>query len=298
MPIIPRMDIRITVPAPMMIGGREFRWGERTYIMGVLNLTPDSFSGDGLADDTAAAIRLGVRMREEGADILDIGGESTRPGFAPIALEEEIRRTRPVIEALAKEIDIPLSIDTYKPPVARAALDAGAALLNDIHGFRREPALAALAAERGVPAIAMHNQRDRPFRDVIGDINSGWRESLRLAAESGLPKERVILDPGFNFGWTAEQALEMLRRLPELRGLGRPLLVGTSRKSTIGAVLGLPVEERLEGTAATVALAIAGGADIIRVHDVKEMARVAKMADAIVRGWHPDSPSTSSGQAP
>ena len=157
--------------------------------------------------------------------------------------------------------------------------------MNDVHGFRRDPEVAAVAAEFGVPAVAMHNQRGREFRDVIGDITAGLLESLRIAGERGLPRERVIVDPGFNFGWTEEQALEMLRRLGELRALGRPILVGTSRKSTIGAVLGLPVEERLEGTAATVALAIAGGADIVRVHDVKEMARVARMADAVVRGW-------------
>ena len=158
-------------------------------------------------------------------------------------------------------------------------------MVNDVHGFHRDPEVAAAAAESGVPAVAMHNQRGRECCDVIGDITAGLLESLRIADEHGLPRERVIVDPGFNFGWTEEQALEMLRRLSELRTLGRPILVGTSRKSTIGAVLGLPVEERLEGTAATVALAIAGGADIVRVHDVKEIARVARMADAVVQGW-------------
>ena len=272
-------------PQPMTIGGRKFIWGRRTYIMGVVNVTPDSFSGDGLAYDMAAAVNQAVRMCRDGADMIDVGGESTRPGFQPVPADEEIRRTVSVIERLVCELDVPVSIDTYKAEVARAALDAGACLVNDVHGFRREPEVAAVAAEFDVPAVAMHNQRGRDFHDVIGDITAGLVESLRIARERGLPDERVIVDPGFNFGWTEEQALEMLRRLGELRTLGRPLLVGTSRKSTIGVVLGLPVEDRLEGTAATVALAIANGADIVRVHDVKEMSRVARMADAVVRGW-------------
>ena len=277
--------IETTRLQPMMIGGREFVWGGRTYVMGIVNVTPDSFSGDGVAYDVAAAVDQAVGMSRDGADIIDVGGESTRPGYEPIPAEEEIRRTVPVIEKLVREVEIPLSIDTCKAEVARAALAAGAHLVNDVHGFRREPETAAAAAQFGVPAVAMHNQREREFHDVIGDVTAGLVESLRIARERGLPDERVIVDPGFNFGWTEEQALEMLRRLGELRALGRPLLVGTSRKSTIGAVLGLPVEERLEGTAATVALAIANGADIVRVHDVKEMTRVARMADAVVRGW-------------
>ncbi len=272
-------------PPPITIGGREFIWGHRTYIMGVVNVTPDSFSGDGLAYDVAAAMNQAVSMCRDGADIIDVGGESTRPDFQSVPADEEIGRTIPVIERLRREVDVSVSIDTYKAEVARAALDAGACLVNDVHGFRREPEVAAVAAEFGVPAVAMHNQRDREFHDVIGDITAGLVESLRIARQRGLPDDRVIVDPGFNFGWTEEQALEMLRRLGELRTLGRPLLVGTSRKSTIGVVLGLPVEDRLEGTAATVALAIANGADIVRVHDVKEMARVARMADAVVRGW-------------
>ena len=277
--------IETSRPQPIDIGGREFAWGRRTYVMGIVNVTPDSFSGDGLAHDVAAAVEQGVRMCRDGADIIDVGGESTRPGSRPIPADEEMRRTVPVIERLLREVDIPVSIDTYKAEVARAALEAGAHLVNDVHGFRREPEVAALAAEFGVPAVAMHNEREREFHDVIGDVAGGLVESLRIARERGLSGERVIIDPGFNFGWTEEQALEMLRRLGELRALARPILVGTSRKSTIGAVLGLPVEERLEGTAATVAISIANGADIVRVHDVKEMVRVARMADAVVRGW-------------
>ena len=273
-------------PAPITIRGREFACGERTYVMGILNVTPDSFAGDGVGTDLDAAVRRAVRMCEDGADVIDVGGESTRPGAEEIDAEEELRRTIPVVERLARELDVPLSIDTYKADVAKAAIDAGAALVNDVHGFRREPALAGIVAAAGVPAVAMHHQRGREFKDTIGNIIEGWLESLRIACEAGLPDEQLILDPGFNFGWTNEQALEMLRRLRELRIVGRPLLVGTSRKSTIGAVLGgLPAEERLEGTAATVAVSIVGGADIVRVHDVKEMSRVARVADAIVRGW-------------
>lgn len=273
-------------PAPITIGGREFAWGARTYVMGILNVTPDSFSGDGVGTDVDAAVREAARMCEEGADLIDVGGESTRPGAEEIGAVEELRRTVPVIERLARELAVPVSIDTYKADVAKAAIEAGAALVNDVHGFRREPALAGVAAKAGVPVVAMHQQRGREFKDAIGNVIEGWLESLRIAREAGLPEEHVILDPGFNFGWTNEQALEMLRRLSELRVVGRPILVGTSRKSTIGAVLGgLPAEERLEGTAATVALAVAGGADIVRVHDVKEMTRVARVADAIVRGW-------------
>ena len=269
----------------MTIGGIEFRWGERTYVMGVVNVTPDSFSGDGVGLDVEAAVRQADGMRGDGADMIDVGGESTRPGFEEIEAEEEIKRTVPVIERMVREIDVPVSIDTYKPEVARAALDAGAQMVNDVHGFRRDPEVAAVAAEFGAPAVAMYNHRGREFRDTIGNIVEGLVESLRIAREHGLAEERIIVDPGFNFGWTEEQALEMLRRLGELRVLGRPILIGTSRKSTIGKVLDLTVEERLEGTAATVAASIMNGADIVRVHDVKEMARVARMTDAIVHGW-------------
>jgi dihydropteroate synthase len=258
--------------------------------MGVVNVTPDSFSGDGLGDNVAAAVRQAVQMREEGADLIEVGGESTRPGFAEVPAKEEMRRVLPVIERLSHELDIPISIDTYKAEVAKAALGAGATLENDVHGFLREPEIARVAAEAGVPAIAMYNHRGHEFHDTIGNVVEGLTESIHIAREQGLPEDRIIVDPGFNFGWTDEQALEMLRRLAELRVLGRPILIGTSRKSTIGNILGgLPVEDRLEGTAATMAIAIANGADIIRVHDVREMARVARMADAIVR---PETAST------
>jgi len=281
------MGTQTSVPQPITIRDREFRWGSRTYVMGVVNVTPDSFSGDGLGLDVEAAVAQGRRFEEEGADILDVGGESTRPGFEPIPIEEELRRVVPVVRRLAAETALPVSIDTYKPEVAEAAIAAGAHLLNDVWGLRHEgdgERLARLAAASGLPVVVMHNQRGRPFHDVIGDLLAGFRESLRIAREAGVPEERLIIDPGFGFGWDEKQNLEMLRRLAELRVLGRPVLIGTSRKSTIGKVLDLPVEERLEGTAATVAIAIAHGADIVRVHDVKAMVRVARMTDAIVRG--------------
>lgn len=279
-----------TQPSPITIGGRDFVWGARTYVMGIVNVTPDSFSGDGLAYDINAAVQQAAQMREDGADIIDVGGESTRPGFAEVEEDEELRRVIPVVERLAKELDIPISIDTYKARVAKEAIGAGAALVNDVHGFEREPEIARVAGEAGVPAVAMYYHRGRAFKDTVGNIVEGLVNSLRIAREAGLSQERVIIDPGFNFGWTEDQALEMLRRLGELRVLGRPVLVGTSRKSTIGAVLGgAPPEERLEGTAATVAISIANGADIVRVHDVREMAKVAKVADAVARGWTRDA---------
>ena len=272
-----------TRPPPLTIRGREFAWGRRTYVMGVLNITLDSFSGDGLGYDVEAAVGQGRRFAAEGADILDVGGESTRPGFDPVTAEEEIRRALPVIERLLAEVDLPISIDTSKAKVAKAALAAGAHLLNDVSGLRHDPDMAALVARFGVPAVVMHNQRGRPFSDVVGDIRGGLEESIALAAAAGVPRERLIIDPGFGFGWTVEQNMEMLRRLGELVDIGLPILVGTSRKSAIGAVLGLPVEERLMGTAATVVIAVAHGADIVRVHDVKEMVQVCRMADAVVR---------------
>jgi dihydropteroate synthase len=283
-----------TLAAPQLqIGPTAFAWGARTYIMGVINVSPDSFSGDGLAD-AGAAVEQAHRFVREGADILDVGGQSTRPGadkteagFDEIEANEEVRRVLPVIERLRAELPgVPISVDTYKAKVVRAALDAGAHLLNDIWGFRRDPSLAAIAVEYGVPAVVMHNQRGRAAGDVMTAIIEGLTESVRIAGEAGLRSERLIVDPGFGFGWTPERNIEMLRRLPELRALGLPVLIGTSRKSTIGAVLGgAPVEERQFGTAATVALSIAGGADIIRVHDVAAMKQVALVADAVVRGW-------------
>lgn len=284
------------------IGGRLFEWGKRTYIMGILNVTPDSFSGDGLMaakDFVGAALSQAERFVEEGADILDIGGESTRPGSAPVPAEEEIRRVIPVIERISEELDVPISIDTYKEEVARRALEAGANMVNDVWGLRMDPKLAGLVAERGVPVILMHN-RSRPkdavqeerlggryvgveYEDLMADIIRELRESIAIATRAGVALERIIVDPGIGFGKTVEQNLEIMARLSELKVLGRPILVGTSRKSVIGYTLDLPPDERVEGTAATVALCIEKGADIVRVHDVKEMVRVARMTDAVVR---------------
>ncbi|MCH8994190.1 MAG: dihydropteroate synthase [Chloroflexi bacterium] len=280
------MDTQEAIRFSLTIGSRTFVWGARTYLMGVLNVSPESFFSDGAAGVDAVLDRA-RRFVAEGADILDVGGQSTRPGFQELTPEEEIARVVPVIERLM-ELDVPVSIDTYKAPVARAALAAGAHLLNDIWGFRHEAALAALAVEFAVPAIVMHNQRDPSAsggHDVIGDIRAGLEASIAIAEKVGLARERLIIDPGFGFGWTEEQNLELLRRLRELRALGLPMLIGTSRKSTIGAVLGgAPPEERLLGTAATMALAVAAGADMVRVHDVAAMRDVVRVTDAVVRG--------------
>lgn len=250
--------------------------------MGIVNVSPDSFSGDGL-DSVDAAIAQARRFVAEGADIIDVGGESTRPGSEPIPVEEELHRVIPVLEQLAKEITVPLSIDTYKFEVARQALDAGAHMINDIWGLKREPRLAELAAKKGVPIILMSNQRDKPKRNIVYAVISDLKKSVDLALEAGVPWDNIIIDPGIGFGKTLEQNLELVRRLDELKVLGRPILLGTSRKSIIGLVLDLPPEQRLEGTAASIAIGIAKGADIVRVHDVKEMVRVCRMSDAIVR---------------
>jgi dihydropteroate synthase len=266
------------------IGRHLFCWGERTYVMGVVNTTPDSFSGDGIIDDIEAAVALVLRFQEEGADIIDVGGESTRPDARPVSVDEEVKRVVPVIERLAAVATLPISIDTYKSEVAQCALEAGASMLNDVWGLKRDPGLAALAAERGVPIVVTSNQRGEESADIIPAIIDDLRRSMDIALGAGVPAENIILDPGVGFGKTLEQNLEVVRRLGELRALGRPILLGTSRKSMIGAVLNLPPEQRLEGTAATVAIGIANGADIVRVHDVLSMVRVARMSDAVVRG--------------
>jgi dihydropteroate synthase len=281
--------------APTRCGEVEFRWGERTYVMGVLNVTPDSFSGDGVGDDIKAALAQARRLADEGADIIDVGGESTRPGSAPVSADEEIRRVIPVIERLASELSVPISIDSYKSGVARRALEAGAKMLNDQWGLKQDPKLAELAAERGVPLILMSNQRDKggydaklqrdtaDYKDVMAEITSSLKRGIELAINLGVPQENIIIDPGIGFGKSWQQELEIIGRLGELRGLGRPILVGPSRKSLIGKVLELPVDDRVEGTAAVVAIAIANGADVVRVHDVRQIARVCRMSDAIIR---------------
>lgn len=283
----------LAAPA-MTIGPATFTWGARTYIMGVINVSPESFSGDGLRT-ADAAVEQARRFAADGADIFDIGGQSTRPGankseagFDEITPEEEIARVVPAVERIRAALPhVPISVDTYKPAVARAAVAAGAHMLNDIEGFRRGGEdLACIAADAGIPVAIMHNQRRRPAADVIAGVLEGLRASLAIADGAGIPRSMLIADPGFGFGWREAQNIEMLRRLRELEALGLPLLVGTSRKSTIGAALGgVAVDDRAFGTAATVALSIANGVDIVRVHDVRAMKQVALVADAIVRGW-------------
>jgi len=261
----------------------EFRWGQRTYVMGIVNVDPDSFSGDGLCDADAAVVQ-GKRFAAEGADIIDVGGESTRPGFKSISIDEELGRVMPVIERLARELSVPVSIDTYKSEVARQAVAAGARMINDVWELKRDPKLARVAAEAGVPLVISQNQRGSKFHDFFPELIASLKKSIQIALDAGVAWDNIIIDPGVGFGKTVEQNVEIVRRLAELKALGRPILLGTSRKSFIGHVLDLPVDQRLEGTAATVAIGIAHGADIVRVHDVAQMVRVVKMSDAIVRG--------------
>jgi dihydropteroate synthase len=277
-----------TALAPTRIGSKTFTWGERTFVMGILNVTPDSFSGDGLilgGDPVTAAVEQARRMVDEGADILDLGGESTRPGHAPVDAAEEIGRVIPVLAAVRGALpDIPLSIDTTKAVVAEAALAAGAHLLNDVWGVGPDPAMVELAASAGVPVLVMHNRGEPRYDDVVREVADDLRAALARAERAGVAPDALIVDPGIGFGKTADHNVTMLRHLEVLTSLGRPILLGTSRKSTIGRILDLPAEERLEGTLATTALGIAKGVDIVRVHDVRANVRAARVADAIVRG--------------
>lgn len=268
------------------IGTTELQWGERTYVMGICNLSPDSFSGDGLGSDIEATLAQAQRMVAEGADIIDVGGESTRPGKEPLPvndIDEELRLVIPVIERLAGAITVPISVDTYKHGVASRALEAGASMINDIWALRQDPRLAQLAAEQNVPIIMMSNQRDGPVNDIMTVITADLKRATKQATEAGVPSHNIIIDPGIGFGKSHEQNLEIVRRLDELKTLGQPILLGSSRKSLIGLVLDLPADQRLEGTAASVAIGIANGADIVRVHDVKQMVRICRMSDAIIR---------------
>ena len=291
----------MTHPA-LTVGSHTFDWGAQTYSMGILNVTPDSFSGDGLAvgdDWVDRVVALAEDHVAAGAHILDVGGESTRPGSQPVPLDEELRRTIPAVRALAARVSVPISIDTYKAEVARQAIAAGATILNDVWGFRMDDGLARVAAETGVAVVLMHN-RSRPndaareaqlggryvgveYRELLGDIKRELAESIELALRAGVKEERLIVDPGIGFGKTVDQNLELVDRLHELTELGYPILVGPSRKSFLGYTLNLAPHKRIEGTAAAVTLCIDRGADIIRVHDVAQMARVARIADAIVR---------------
>ena len=270
------------------IGDTTFRWGERTFVMGILNVTPDSFSGDGLLatgrDPVEEAIERGREMVAQGADLLDIGGESTRPGHTDVAEDDEIRRVVPVVAALHDALPhVPLSVDTTKPGVAEAALDAGAAMINDVWGVGPDDALPRLAAGRGVPLVLMHNRAAPIYTDLMAEIVADLQAAIDRAVAAGVARDAIIVDPGFGFGKTAEHNLVLLRELGALRALGRPILLGASRKSTLGLVLGLPPAERVEATVATTVLGIAAGVDMVRVHDVRANVRAARMTDAVIR---------------
>lgn len=258
--------------------------GQRTLVMGILNATPDSFSDGGLYNDVDRAVQHAEELVAAGADILDIGGESTRPGHVAVDAEEELRRVIPVIQAVSRVCKVPISIDTYKAEVAKQAIKAGAHIINDVWGAKRDPDMARVAAELGVPIILMHNREDREYQDFFRDFIHDLYESIDLALEAGVKPEQIILDPGIGFAKSLDQNLETMRRLDDLVALGYPVLLGTSRKSMIGKVLDLPVEERMEGTAATCALGVAKGCHIVRVHDVREMKRTVQMMDAMLRG--------------
>jgi dihydropteroate synthase len=301
------------VHTQLEVPGHRIVWGARTYVMGILNLTPDSFSGDGLLSDSteapetsdleqswkARAYEQAERFIQDGADLIDIGGESTRPGAQAVGAAEELERVLPVVRELAAKQDVLISIDTYKADVAEAALEAGAHIINDVWGLRADPQLAEVAARRGVPVILMHNRSswanaeikerlggryvNMPYENLLEDVKRELLESVEIAKAAGVKEKMIILDPGIGFGKTVEQNLELVDRIGEIRALGYPVLLGPSRKSFIGYTLNLPADQRLAGTAAAVALGIARGADIVRVHDVGFMAQVAHMMDAMVR---------------
>lgn len=263
--------------------GKELEFGRRTLVMGILNVTPDSFSDGGRYLEPEAALEQAYRMMEAGADIIDLGGVSTRPGYKEISEAEEIERILPVLKKLSAAIKVPISVDTWRAKVAKAVLEEGCHIINDQWALRGDPELAAVVASYQVPLILMHNGQSTAYRDMMTAITTFLRESMEMAITAGIAQKQLIIDPGIGFAKTYEQNLEVLRRLKELTVLGCPLLLGTSRKSVIAKTLNLPVDQRVEGTAATVALGIANGVDIVRVHDVKEIVRVARMSDAILR---------------
>jgi dihydropteroate synthase len=305
------------MPSPLAVRGHTLNWGARTYVMGILNITPDSFSGDGLIPPSpppsplpiffengggqgGGALDRALAFLAAGADILDVGGESTRPGAEPVSAEEEMARVVPVIDLIRRNSDAIISVDTYKASVAEAALKAGADIVNDVWGLRADPDLGEVAARYRAPLVLMHNRSKTAnaeikarlggryvgmeYTDLLADVKRELLESVALARAVGVPDERIILDPGIGFGKTVEQNLALINRLDEIKALGFPVLLGASRKSFIGYTLDLPADQRLEGTAAAVAVGITRGADVVRVHDVQAMARVARMTDALVRG--------------
>ncbi|WP_026886636.1 dihydropteroate synthase [Clostridium beijerinckii] len=268
----------------MKIGSKEFNIGERTYIMGILNFTPDSFSDGGKFNDIDVAVKHVKEMIDNGADIIDIGGESTRPGYEIVSEEEEVSRVVPIIKAIKENFDIPVSIDTYKAKVAEQAIQAGANLINDIWGFKKDKDMAKVAAKYNVPCCLMHNRDNTEYKNLVEDILNDLKECINIAKDAGVKDENIILDPGIGFGKTYEQNLETMNNLERIKELAYPILLGTSRKSMIGLALNLPVEERIEGTVATTVIGIMKDAcDFVRVHDVLENSRAAKMTDIIVR---------------
>lgn len=291
----------ILAPRPALpatrIGPVTFRWGERTFVMGILNVTPDSFSGDGLLAGAGTrpgddAVERARRMVGEGADLLDIGGESTRPGHEPLSATDEIARVIPVIAAVRSALPgTPISVDTAKPEVAEAALAAGADLLNDVWGTAPADTMATVAAAHGVPLVLMHNRPEARYTALLPEVIADLQAAIQRALDAGVPASDILIDPGIGFGKTADHNVTVLRELAALRLLGHPIMLGTSRKSTLGRILDLPVEERLEATLATTALGIAAGVDLVRVHDVQANVRAARVSDAIVRGtWRADQP--------
>ena len=266
----------------MIIGKRKFELGKETYIMGILNVTPDSFSDGGQFNNIEAAVMHAKEMVKEGAHIIDVGGESTRPGSAKVLEQEEIERVVPIIEALAKEIDVPISIDTYKGKVAELAIKAGASLINDVWGFKKDPYIAEVAAKYEVPCCLMHNRDNTEYDNLMEDVIKELNECVDIALDAGVKKENIILDPGIGFGKTVEQNLIVMKNLKSIRKIGYPVLLGTSRKSMIGKTLDLPVDQRVEGTIATTVMGIMSGCEFVRVHDIKENLRAARMTDAII----------------
>jgi dihydropteroate synthase len=279
---MPRSDRRRS-RRPLTLRGTTFVWGSRTYVMGIVNATPDSFSGDGIADDARAAVRLAETFVAAGADIIDIGGESTRPGHEPVSEREEAARVLPAIDAIRRAMDVPISIDTFKPAIATRALELGADMVNCVWGAM--PGIAAAAAAAHAPLVIMHNRAASDYRDdVVAEVIASLARSADEAIAAGIAREHIVVDPGIGFGKTPEDNIAILRRLDEFAdALPYPLLIGTSRKSFIGKITGLPVERRVFGTAASVALAICKGADIVRVHDVADMVPVVQVADALCR---------------
>ena len=267
----------------MKIGNKEFKLGERTYIMGILNVTPDSFSDGGKFNEVEEAVKHARKLVEDGADIIDIGGESTRSGALYVSEEEEIERVVPIIKAIKKELDVIISIDTYKSKTAEAAIKAGADIINDVWGFKKDKEMAKVAAKYDVPSILMHNREDKPYNNLMEEVLEDLKESINLALEAGLKKENIILDPGIGFAKTYEENLIVMNNVDRLKELGYPVLLGTSRKSMIGLTLNLPVNDRVEGTLTTTVIGIMKGCEFVRVHDVLENKRAAVMADKILK---------------